>query len=148
MNWDLLLPLLVTTAAAILGWFIAHRLAAARDCRNKRREVRLSFLLDAYRRLEAGASRGPIHEGKFADGVESAIADIQLLGTTEQSEMAKDLAYAIAERTSDASTGPLLLSLRDELRRELSLETLGEAPVHFRLKKAGQQGDAGDGVTR
>ena len=148
MNWELLLPLLVTTAAAIVGWIVVHRLAAARDQRNKRREVRLGFLLEAYRRLEAGASRGPIHDSKFADGFESAIADIQLLGTTEQSKMAKDLACAIASVSPDASAGSLLLSLRNDLRRELNLEPLGEAPIHFRLQRAGQQRDAADGTTR
>lgn len=80
MKFELLVPLLITTTVAILGWIVAHRLEVERDQRNKRREVRLRFLLDAYRRLEAGASRGPIHETKFADGFESAIADIQLLG--------------------------------------------------------------------
>jgi len=142
MNWDLLLPLLVTTTLAIGGWIAAHWFSAARDQRNKRREVRLGFLLKAYRRLEAGASRGPIHDSAHGAGFESAIADIQLLGTTDQSRMAKDLAHAVASQSPDASAGPLLLSLRDELRRELNLETLGEAPVHFRLRDAGEQGDA------
>ena len=139
MNWDLLIPLLVTTAVATAGWIVAHRLAAVRDQRSKRREIRLGFLLDAYQRLEAGASRGPIHGSKFGEGFESAIADIQLLGTTDQSKMAKDIATAIAARELEASVGPLLLSLRDELRQELELKTLGEAPIHFRLQSAGQQ---------
>ncbi len=51
--------------------------------------------------------------------------------------MAKDLAHAIASRSPDARAGPLLISLRDEFRRELNLETLGEAPIHFRLQRAG-----------
>ncbi len=148
MNWSLLLPLLATTGLAIAGWVVVHLLATARDQKNKRREVRLNFLLDAYRRLEAGASRDPIHDSRFADGFESALADIQLLGTTEQSVMAKELAYAIASRAPDASASPLLLSLRDELRRELDLEPLGECPIHLRFQEAGQQGDAADGAAR
>lgn len=44
----------------------------------------------------------------------------------------------------DSSTGPLLRSLRNELRRELDLEPLDEDPIHFRIQKAGQQGDAAD----
>lgn len=135
MNWNLLAPLLVTTATAIGGWFIAHALAAARDDRSRRREVRRGFLLEAYRKLEAGASRGPLHDSGFADGFESAIADIQLLGTKKQVKMAKELSRAIATGAEDASAGPLLLSLRDELRRELDLEALGEAPIHFRLQR-------------
>jgi hypothetical protein len=150
MNWSLLLPLLVTTAVAIFGWIIAHRFATARDQRSKRREVRLSFLLDAYRRLEAGASRGPLHDSKLADGFESAIADIQLLGTAEQSRMVRELAVAIASHSPDVSSGPLLLSLRDDLRRELDLGPLDESPIHFRLQKAGQeqQQHTADGAPR
>ena len=144
MNWNLLLPLLVTTALGVVGWIVAHRLASTRDQRSKRREVRLGFLLEAYRKLEAGALRGPIHENAFADGFESAIADIQLLGTTEQTRMAKNLAQAIADHAPDATASPLLLSLRDELRQQLGLETLGEPPVHFRLQKAAQHGVAPD----
>jgi hypothetical protein len=144
MNWNLLLPLLVTTLVAILGWIIAHRFATGRDQRNKRRDVRVSFLLDAYRRLEAGASRGPIHDSKFADGFESAIADIQLLGTTEQSRIARELAVAIASHAAGASAGPLLVSLRDELRRELDLGPLRESPIQFRFQKADQQQHAAD----
>ena len=138
MNWNLLLPLLVTTAVVIVGWIVAHRLTAARDQRNKRRDIRLSFLLEAYRRLEASSSRGPIHDSKYADGFESAIADIQLLGTMEQNEMAKDLASAIASGSSDATANALLLSLRDDLRRELDLEPLGEAPIYLRFQRTGR----------
>ena len=47
MGWSLMIPLLV----AVLGWFIAHRLAAARDRANKRREVQVSYLIEAFRRL-------------------------------------------------------------------------------------------------
>ena len=49
MNWNLLFPLLVTTIVALAGWWIAHSLSASRDQRNKRREVRLGFLLEAFR---------------------------------------------------------------------------------------------------
>jgi len=110
MNWALLLPLLVTTFLGVSGWFLVHRLAAIRDSANKKRDLRLTFLLEAYRRLEAGACRGSLEGTNFANGFESAIADIQLLGTPEQVLMAKDVATSIARRKPDASVGPLLLS--------------------------------------
>lgn len=57
MNWQLLVPLLITTALAILGWFVLHLLAARRDLNNKRREMRLNVLIGAYRALEFAANR-------------------------------------------------------------------------------------------
>ena len=134
MNWTLLFPLLVTTLLGVSSWFVAHWLSTTRDSTNKKRDLRISFLLDAYRRLEAGACRGSLENTSFAVGFESAIADIQLLGTAEQVRLAKDMAVSIAHRDPQASAGPLLLSLRDELREHLGLQALGEEPFHFRLK--------------
>lgn len=134
MNWALLFPLLVTTVIGVSGWFAVHWLSTTRDRANKKRDLRLSFLLEAYRRLEAGASRGSLEATDFAVGFESAIADIQLLGTVEQVRLAKNLAIGIARRDPQVSAGPLLLSLRDELREHLGLQALGEEPLHFRLK--------------
>ena len=134
MNFALLIPLLITAVVGVVGWFVAHWLSKSRDIVNKKRDHRLSFLLDAYRRLEAGSSRGSIEGTQFAVGFESAIADIQLLGTTKQVQLAKDLAISIAERNPQASSGFLLQSLRDELREHLDLEALKEAPLHFRLR--------------
>ena len=133
MNWQLLVPLLVTTIVATLGWYVAHALNSRRDRSNKRREIRVQYLIEAYRRLEAGTCRGPIHSTEFGKGFESAIADIQLFGTSEHAHLARDLATAIATRQDGASAGPLLLSLRDALRGELSLGALNAEPIHFRL---------------
>ncbi len=68
MGWSLMIPLLV----AVLGWFIAHRLAAARDRANKRREV-----LDAFRRLGKGV-HGRVFD--YAADFESAVLNVQLFG--------------------------------------------------------------------
>ncbi|MFA6201549.1 MAG: hypothetical protein WC710_00005 [Gallionella sp.] len=133
MNWALLFPLLVTTLLGVFSWFAAHWLSSTRDRENKKRDLRLSFLLEAYRRLEAGANRGSLEGTDFAAGFESAIADIQLLGTVEQAQLAKNVAISIARRDPQASAGPLLRSLRDELREHLSLQPLAEEPLHFRL---------------
>lgn len=69
MNWSLTIPLLV----ACSGWFIAHRLAAALDRANKRREIQVSYLIEAFRRLGKG-----VHERVFdyASDFESAVLDV------------------------------------------------------------------------
>jgi len=136
MNWQLLWPLLVTTVVAIGGWIVAHYFTSRRDLKNKRREIRSDYLVQAYRRLEAGACRGPIDAtSDYGKDFESAVADVQLFGTEDQIRMAKDLATSIAEHRKDASAGTLLLSLRDALRQELDLGTVNEEPIHFRLNQ-------------
>ena len=132
-NPDLLVPLLVTTLVAIVGWFAAHRLAAARDRANKRRELRVSFLIDAYRRLEFASRRE--HDSETVKALESALADIQLMGSPEQVAMIPDYLSALnANPTTDP--GPLLESLRKELRQELKLRALPDGGVIARVSPA------------
>ena len=133
MNTEILIPLLITTCVAIFGWVVGHTLNASRDFQNKKREIQLKYLIESYRHLEAGASRGNIFGIKYGEDFESAIADIQLLGSHEQTKMAKKLIEQIASRDSQASTGPLLISLRNTLRAQLKLNKIDEEPVHFRL---------------
>jgi hypothetical protein len=71
MDWSLTMTLL----AAVLGWFIAHRFSAARDRANKRREIQVSYLIDAFRHL------GKVVHGRvfdYAADFESAVLDVQL----------------------------------------------------------------------
>ena len=135
INWEVLFPLLITTFVAIVGWYVAHHQSVIRDRKNKQRDVQVQYLIEAYRRLESAGSRSAREMDRYGHDFESAIADIQLFGTVDQARMAKDLVTAIAEKRPDASTGPLLLSLRDDLRRELNLDHVKEEPVHFRVKK-------------
>ena len=105
----------------IIGWGVSHHLSVTKDQNAKQRDMRIQFLLEAYRRLEAAANRpesGKDEQDKF----ESALADIQLLGTKAQIE---ELMRFLAEwNTSggNASINPLLELLRTHLREELRLE--------------------------
>jgi len=129
MNWQLLTPLLITTMVAIVGWFAAHRLAAARDRQNKRREMRVSALIDAYRSLEFSAQR--TYDGDTARAVEMALADIQLLGTERQVRMAQQLMEEFA-KTQSVDWQPLLLDLREDLQSELRLGVVPRYLKHLR----------------
>ncbi len=133
MTIEIIIPLLITISTAIIGWVIVHTFNAERDFQNKKREFHLKYLLESYRRLEAASSRGKISSSKYGEDFESAIADIQLLGSYEQTIMAKEMIMKIANRDSQASTGPLLMSLRNSLRIELRLNKIDEEPIHFRL---------------
>jgi hypothetical protein len=128
MNWQLLIPLLVTTCVAVVGWYAAHRLAASRDRDSKRREMITQHLIAAYRQLE------PHWELDAETGreVERAIADIQLLGSPEQVRLAQDFATSFANNGT-AQLDPLLLSLRSALRTELGLPVAAGGLKYLRI---------------
>ena len=138
MNWQLLLPLLVTTCVAVLGWAIVHRLNTRRDQENKRREIRVKYLIDAYRSIEAATDRvGGTVGTEFGPPLESAIADILLFGSLDQIRKAKEVVHEIVE-TNKGITAPLLYLLRDDLRKELSLAASNEELLYFRLPPGGK----------
>ena len=128
MNWNLLGPMLVTIAVAIGGWIAGHTLSARRDRLNKRREQRIGYLIEAYRRLESCARRG---DKLDFQKLESAVADIQLFGTPRQVQLVQDFAVEFAakgETTMDA----MLQDLRRDLRAELKLESVPDRIFHLR----------------
>lgn len=115
----------------MIGWFAAHQLTAARDRTNKRRDLRVQYLLDAYRKLEAASNRECKVEAD-AKQLEAAVADVYLFGTASQVSKAKEFAETFA-RTGGASTESLLADLRQDLRRELRLEALPDGVIHLRI---------------
>lgn len=91
------------------------------------------FLLDAYRRLESAANRrAKTEEQKVA--FESAVADIQLLGTSEQ--VAATVSYLRQHATEGgAQIDEVLRLLRRDLRREVGLFGEVENAVVFRFTR-------------
>jgi hypothetical protein len=132
MNFDLLIPLLVTTTLAIIGWFVGHHFTTKRDRENKQRDIRITYLVQAYRDLGMAASR-PSNSEQFKK-LESAFHDIQLFGTPSQlNEL-----HAATERWKSAGgtdLNLLLSDLRDDLRQELNLPKTNAALVFFRVGK-------------
>ena len=131
MTPDFVVPLLVTTVVAVVGWYAAHRLSAARDRANKRRELRVQYLIEAYRRLENVSNR-PISNATAPD-FEKAIADIQLFGTPQQVALAKEFAVGFAQAGTH-TLDPLMNDLRDSLRAELDLEPVSVGITYLRMK--------------
>jgi hypothetical protein len=131
MDWRLFAQLLATFFVAALGWWAAHSLSARRDLSNERRKLRVQYLLEAYRRLEDSANRGEVssQQGKL----ESAIADIQLLGSPHQVTLAQQFAQRMAT-DGTALADELLSDLRDSLRNELHLESVSGPIGYLRLK--------------
>ena len=130
MSLQLLLPLVITAIVAVAGWFIAHRLSADRDRETKRRELRVEYLIDVWRRLENVSAR--TDDSRNVD-LESAVADIQLFGSNRQIE----LAYQFMEdfvKNGHADLDDLLDDLRRDLRHELKLEASSSTKTkHLRI---------------
>ena len=63
----------------VCGWFIGHNLSRKRDLENKKKEIRISYLINAFRQFE-NAVQKDYNSDEFTK-LESAIADIQLFGS-------------------------------------------------------------------
>ena len=114
-----IIPLIITALVAGIGWFIVHELSISRDIKNKRVDLKIKYLIEAYRRLEHVSHR----DNPDLKDFESAIADIQLFGTKRQAELARDIALEFAKNRT-VSFDPLLADLREDLRKLLHLEHL------------------------
>jgi len=132
VNWGLFFPLLIATFTAVVGWLVVHRMAAKRDQVNKRRELRIQYLIDAYRKLERVSNRDE-NTPEWGENIESAIAGIQLFGSARQVEMAKEFASDMAAERA-ASADDLLNDLRKDLRQELNLENVSGDVKFLRIK--------------
>ena len=130
MNWPTVAQIAVTALLAISGWLAVHSLSAARDRRNRQRDLRVQYLIEAYRRLEGASNKRT--DQKVTPAIESAIADIQLLGTGEQVALAREFAVGFAKEGT-ASVEPLLVSLRRDLRAELRLPQIREGITFLRV---------------
>jgi hypothetical protein len=134
-----LLGPLIAAAIAVLGWYMAHRFNTARDRINKRHDMITEYLLEAYRRLEMAANREDKTEEQ-AIAFESAIADIQLLGSSAQ--ISTTVQYLRAHASGGGSTiDQVLCLLRNDLREELGLSLVEEPPKIFRFVRELGSGD-------
>jgi hypothetical protein len=130
MNLGTLIALLIPTLVAVVSWFVGSWLVAKRDRANKRRDLRVQYLIEAYRRLATATERKETGAEFFAV-LDSAIVDVQLFGSADQIQAAQKFAKQLAEHRMAQMT-ELLASLRDDLRKELKLERVEGSIVVLR----------------
>ncbi len=117
---------------SISGLFVAHILSIKRDSLNKKKEIRIQYLITAWQLLESSSNRD---NNKYLTDLEKAIADIQLFGTLKQIQLSKEIVseFAIEKR---CTLDKLLQELRDDLRKELNLEAVSSTDfISLRIKK-------------
>lgn len=139
MNWwEPLISLTSVLVGALVGGLVVHRFTLRRESLSARRTQRVAFLLDAYRKLIDASERDVLGEQR-RDNLESALADIMLLGGVSEIEAAERFQYELAEGHG-ASLVPVIVALRASLRRELGIEAV-KLPdkFNFRLNLDGDE---------
>ena len=129
-----LISLTISIAAlviSVLSIYINHSLSKKRDFTNKKKEIKISYLIEAWKDIEKVSNRKKGLNETIVK-LEEAFAIIQLLGSKEQIEIAKNIAYSIA-KDKVVSTEELLNLLRNNLREELSLERIDERTIFLRF---------------
>ena len=135
LPWAPLVGPALAALIAVAGWIVGHALTSQRDLNSEKRKVRITFMLEAFRKLESGSSRGP-NAKKYDEQFQSALADIQLLGSPQQAEAARNVASALGTGSGQSiRLNDLLNALRSELRRELNLPCVGSELVLLRSKE-------------
>lgn len=129
---SLVLTILGGVIAAAIAAVLAHRLTSRRDQVNRRSDLRVQYLLSAYRTVADIAHRDLDPASESTRTFEQGLADIQLLGSPDQAEMAVAVGKELSTK-GGANLDDLLLSLRDDLRSELKLEPLAKPPSHIRV---------------
>ena len=129
MNADVLIPLLVTSLITVVSWSAIHFLSKQRDVLNKKKEIRIRYLIDAFRRLESASNK----KVAINKDLESVMADIQLFGSKKQIKLAQKFISEMAEN-QNSSTLELLESLRDVLREELMLDKVSDKFLFLRIE--------------
>lgn len=109
----------------IVGLFTGHWLTSRREFNNKRREIRVQYLIQAYRSIASAANRQGTMTDEQRLKIESAIEDIQLLGDEEQLKVLNNM---ISNRDNDFVK--VLEILRNDLRQELDIKKV-DYPLRF-----------------
>ena len=122
----------VGAIAAVVVWYLSARDLRKIDRENKKREIRLQFLVDAYRKIESSGNRPLSHDSEYARNIENAIGDIQLFGSRKQVELTQAEAKLLCA-TGHATHDALLNELRRDLRSELDLEALSDERQILRI---------------
>lgn len=120
--------LLAGIVCAVLG----HWLSSVRDKKQRLREMRITYLIDAYR-VFTKANRHPrIYE--IADELEQAIADIQLFGSPNLIELTKRFTFEMAAHHT-ASLDEIQQVIRTYLRKELGEKVIKEKMFWLQIRK-------------
>jgi len=131
------LKIIFTVLVTMIGWYITHYFNSKRDHKNKIRETKMTYLIEAYLALENVCNRYEEDLIKRFPKLEDALAKIQLFGSDEQILMAKKVIIAIGENKK-TDVEELLQDIREKLRKEIGLSKTTEEIRYLRYGKLPQ----------
>src|SRR2546421_12841606 len=99
---NLIAPIM-TLVGVIVGAVFGHILTRRRDQSQKRREIKLTYLIEAWRNIYIG-SQNDIEIERKAPALERGITDVMLFGSAEQIRMASVIAQDIVAKGSSDTT--------------------------------------------
>ena len=122
-NWNELLnsnvlAALLASAVVVAGWNVSSR----RSVDEARRQFETRYLVDAFRVVYSVSNVRCMHPSE-SEALTKAVGDLNIFGTPIQVDLARQFADAMASG-GRALADDLLEDLRDELRRELAMDSL------------------------
>jgi hypothetical protein len=132
MNTQTLIQIITAISGSVVGLIVAHHFTAKRDRDNRQRELRVQYLIEAFRCLAGSCGRHLTAE--IIQIVEKSMTDVQLFGTPDQIKMLQTWAKDMhADKSPDLDD--FLSSLRDDLRHEIQLDKVTGSVFRIRVKK-------------
>jgi hypothetical protein len=124
------IKIVATVFVAALGWIVAHYFTSQKSRNDKKRDLSIEYLSNAYRFLTTEIVQRDISDESWAK-LEKVITDVQLFGSPEQVELIKNLVECIVQG-GEFELDELINSLRKDLRKELGLEAVSGNVKWFR----------------
>lgn len=117
---ELRLDIFISSLVIVIGLFIGNQLQTNRDLANARRERITEMRVKAFQGLTKAYNHSPLEVKEY---IQSALIDIQLLGTPDQARKVELFVKKTMERkTIDWDAFDILVEdLRKDLRKELEL---------------------------
>lgn len=118
--WDIS-ALLIPIFGALVGYYLVNKWGQQREQAAKLSATKIQYSIDAFTDLSKAFVLN-IQQGGGQEEFQKAFSKVQLFGTSAQIGMAKGLMETINAK-KPVNFNPLLLSLRDDLRAELEMES-------------------------
>lgn len=123
LNWKELLnsnvlAALLASGVVVVGWNVSSR----QSVDEARRQFETRYLVDSFRVVYSVSNVRCMHPSE-SEALTQAVVDLNIFGTPAQVELAQRFATAMATGGT-ALADDLLRDLRDELRRELAMDSL------------------------
>jgi len=120
----------ISSFITIVSWFAISYLTSEREKKNKQTEIKIKYLVDAYRDISIFITREN-HKCitvEVHNNFERAIRDIQIYGSLDEIQLVND--YVMNINKKGYNIDPLLNKLKNNLRTTLNLEP-NDTPTHW-----------------